>query len=555
MTFADGRRAIAATGGSYAQLREAFAWRLPTDLNIGRICSDEQPPSQIALIEVGETESKEYTFGQLAELSNRLANALTGLGIGSGDRVAMVLPQRVEAGLTHLAVYKLGGIVVPLSGLFGPDALTYRLGDSGARAVLTDARNLDKVAEVARDLGSVQVICVDDPVVAPHQSFWHLLHAADATFAGPDTGPDTPALLIYTSGTTGPPKGAVHGHRVLIGHLPGYELMFDFFPQPGDVVWTPADWAWIGGLLDALLPAWYHGRPVVSAARRAFDPQWGIDLITRHRVTVSFLPPTALKMMRQSEVAHRDLPLRAVMSGGEPLGGEMLAWAEENLGITVNEIFGQTEANLIIGNCSAAWEVRPGSMGRPYPGHEVAVIDGDGNRMGAGEAGEIAVHRPDPVMFLEYWNRPQLTEEKFVGDWLRTGDMGHVDADGSFWFQARGDDVITSAGYRIGPAEIEECLMGHPTVAMAAAIGVPDEIRGHVVKAFVTLVAGATPGRDLEEELKDLVRRRLGAHEYPRHVEFVDELPMTTTGKIMRIELRRREAAPSLAEGTRAQQL
>lgn len=534
------RRAIQRASGTYQQLYEGFRWQLPGDFNIGRACSDQQRPSDLALIEVKGDELTEYTFGQMAELSNRFANALGGLGIGGGDRVGVVLPQRVEVGIAHLAVYKLGGIALPLSGLFGPEALAYRLGDSGAKAVVTDSKSLDAVAAVAADLG-LTVICVDDPVALPHCSFWHLLQAADAHFEGPVTGPNTPALLIYTSGTTGPPKGALHGHRVLLGHLPGYELMFDFFPRSGDVVWTPADWAWIGGLMDALMPAWYHGRTVVGAARGGFDPEWGLDLIARQRVTCSFLPPTALKMMRQAGVVRRGLPLRAVMSGGEPLGEEMLDWSKEHLGVTVNEIFGQTEANLVIGNCASAWDVRPGCMGRPYPGHDVAVVDPDGTPLAPGEVGEIAVHRPDPVMFLQYWNRPEPTEAKFKGEWLLTGDLGSIDGDGYCWFQARADDVITSAGYRIGPAEIEECLMSHPAVAMAAVIGVPDEIRGHVVKAFIKLAAGSSPGHELEEEIKNLVRGRLAAYDYPRYVEFMDELPLTATGKIMRAELRRLE--------------
>jgi acetyl-CoA synthetase len=278
----------------------------------------------------------------------------------------------------------------------------------------------------------------------------------------------------------------------------------------------------------------------VGAARTGFDAEWALDLIDRHRITASFLPPTALKMMRQAGTSPRPLPLRAVMSGGEPLGEEMLGWGRQHLGVTINEIYGQTEANLVVGNCAPSWEVRPGSMGRPFPGHEVAVVDPEGNPLPPGEMGEIAVRRPDPVMFLEYWNQPELTASKFAGDWLLTGDQGRVDVDGYYWFTARSDDVITSAGYRIGPAEIEECLLSHPAVAMAAAIGVPDEIRGHVVKAFIVLAEGVTGSEGLAGELADLVRNRLGAHEYPRQIEFVDSLPLTTTGKIMRTELRRR---------------
>lgn len=537
------RRAITSPPGTpYQTLREEFSWRVPTDFNVGTACSDDQKPGDLALIQALDGDVAEYTFGDLTKLSNRLANALTGLGIEPGDRVGVVLPQRVEVGLVHLALYKLGAVALPLSGLFGVDALEYRLGDSEARAVVTDGRSLDKVAEVAEALG-LTVISVDDPVAAPHESFWHRLHAADASLTPRPSGPDTPALLIYTSGTTGPPKGTLHGHRVVWGHLPGFELMYDFFPQPHDVVWTPADWAWIGGLIDGLLPAWYHGQPVVSAPRVGFDPEWATDLIARHGVTASFLPPTALKMMRQAGVSARDSSLRTVMSGGEPLGGEMLEWGKANLGVVINEIYGQTEANLAIGNSSSSWEVRPGSMGRPYPGFDVAVVDSDGNPVAVGEEGEIAVRRPNPVMFLEYWNRPEMTAAKYAGEWLLTGDMGHMDDDGYFWFQARGDDVITSAGFRIGPTEIEECLIGHPSVAMAAAIGVPDHIRGHVVKAFIVPVSGVTGNDGLAQELRNLVRTRLGAHEYPRTVEFVSKLPHTTTGKIMRAELRRSQAA------------
>ncbi|MGH8874530.1 MAG: AMP-binding protein [Acidimicrobiia bacterium] len=531
-------------GITYQRLRSEFWWRLPPDCNIGTACADLQHPDALALIEVSAVGAqRRFTFGDLTELSNRFANGLAQAGVGFGDRVGVVLPQRVEVGIAHLAIYKLGAVAVPLSGLFGPEALAYRLGDSGARAVITDAGALEVVTEVAGKLGDLTVVVADRTPTDPNlRSFWELLDAGSSSFQPAITGPNTAALLIYTSGTTGPPKGALHGHRVLWGHLPGFELMYEFFPQEHDVVWTPADWAWIGGLMDALLPAWYHGRPVVGAARGGFDPEWGLDLMARHQVTAAFLPPTALKMMRQAGVARNDLALRTLMSGGEPLGEEMLGWARQHLGAGVNEIFGQTEANLVVGNCSRVWEVRPGSMGRPFPGHDVTIVDDHGQPLGAGEVGQIAVRSPDPVMFLEYWNQPEATEAKFVGDRLMSGDLASRDEDGYFWFQARADDVIASAGYRIGPTEIEECLMALPAVAMAAVIGVPDEIRGHVVKAFIVPAEGFRPGPELEEEIRQRVRSRLAAYEYPRYVEFVDELPLTTTGKIQRGELRRREA-------------
>jgi acetyl-CoA synthetase len=526
----------------YEALRAGFDWDVPAASNIGTACADAQPPDRLALIELsGDGTIRDYSFGALTQLSNRFANGLAGMGVTPGDRVGIVLPQRVETAVAHLAIYKMGAIAVPLSGLFGPDALTLRLGDCDARTVVTDAAGLDNVTAVADDLG-LQVIVAEDAVASPHRRFADVL--GSDRFTPAETTADTPALLIYTSGTTGPPKGALHGHRVLWGHLPGFELMYDFFPRGDDRVWTPADWAWIGGLMDALLPALFHGATVIAAARKGFEPEEAMALLERHGVTTAFIPPTALKLLRQSGVPPlRGAALRSVMSGGEPLGAPMLDWAREHLGVTVNEIYGQTEANLLVGNCAASWEVRPGSMGRPFPGHDVAVLGPDDEPAAPGDSGEIALRLPDPVAFLQYWGKPDATAEKTRGGWLRTGDVGSVDADGWFWFAARNDDVITSAGYRIGPGEIEACLLTHPAVAMAAVIGVPDEVRGEAIKAFVQLVPGHAADAELETQLRDHVRNRLAAYEYPRFIEFVHDLPMTTTGKIRRIELRQMEAA------------
>lgn len=485
---------------------------------------------------------REYTFGDVAELSSRFANALRALGVEAGDRVGVVLPQRVETPVAHLAVYKLGAIAVPMSVLFGPDAIRHRLGDSEARAVITDAGRLERVADVAAELGGIEVIVVDPPARPPHHDFWELLRSGSPQLEPAATEPDTPALIIYTSGTTGPPKGALHGHRALLGHQPGFVLSHDLFPAEGDRFWTPADWAWIGGLMNALLSTWLHARPIVGASREgSFDPEWAAALIEKHTVRNAFLPPTALKMMRKAGVRVAPGALRTVMSGGEALGEETLAWAREHLGVTVNEIYGQTEANYVVGNSQGVWEVRPGSMGRPYPGHEVAVLGEDGRPLPAGEIGEIAVRTPDPVVYLGYWRRPDATREKTPDEWLRAGDLARTDEDGYLWFQGRVDDVISSAGYRIGPEEIEQCLLLHPAVALSAVIGVPDAVRGQVVKAFVQLVAGAESSKELAREIQELVRGRLAAYEYPREVEFVAQIPLTVTGKIRRSELRRLE--------------
>jgi acetyl-CoA synthetase len=375
--------------------------------------------------------------------------------------------------------------------------------------------------------------------------FDDLLARDSGQFSSVATRAEDPALLIYTSGTTGPPKGALHAHRALLGHLPGVEFSNNFAPQPGDRFWSPADWAWIAGLMDVLLPAWHHGLPVVVSQARRFDPERAFALIARHRVRNALIPPTALKMMRDvpDPRARYGFELRTVFSGGEPLGAEVLEWAKDSLGVTVNEVYGQTEANMVVGSCHEVMEVRPGSMGRPMPGHDVAVIREDGSVAPSGEIGEIAVRRPDPVMLLEYWKDPEATEDRFTGDWARTGDLARSDADGYLWFTGRRDDLITSSGYRIGPAEVEDSILKHPAVSLVAVVGVPHPVRGSIVKAFVKLKPDVSPSDGLADSIQESVKSRLGAHEYPREIAFVDSLPMTATGKIMRRELRRQEEA------------
>jgi acetyl-CoA synthetase len=527
---------------NYEQLRAKFEWDLPARFNMGVACADAQPSESLALVTVDAAgTAREYTFGELTTLSNRLANALRAHRISAGDRVGIVLPQRVETALAHLALYKLGAIAVPMSILFGPDALRYRLGDSGAKAVITDRFCLERIADVAVELGGIEVLVADGSVRAPHRDLWELIEAGSDDFKAADTGRDDPALIIYTSGTTGPPKGAFHAHRVLLGHVPGFELSHDFFPQDGDRFWTPADWAWIGGLINALLSTWFHGRPIVGAVREGFDPEWAVALIAEQGIRNTFLPPTALKLMRQARVRLPAGTLRTTMSGGEVLGEEMLAWARERLGVTVNEIYGQTEANYVVGNCSTAWDVKAGSMGRPYPGHEVSVLGPEKVPAAIGEVGEVGVRTPDPVIFLGYWEQPEATKEKVPDQWLLTGDLARMDGDGYLWFQGRTDDIISSAGYRIGPEEIEQCLLRHPAVALSAVIGVPDQVRGQAIKAFIRLAEGIGPSETLAQEIQAYVRGTLAAYEYPRRIEFVDEIPLTVTGKIRRSELRRLE--------------
>jgi acetyl-CoA synthetase len=485
-----------------------------------------------------------YSFGDLAQMSNRFANALRSDGIALGDRVAIILPQLPATVIAHLAVYKLGAVAVPMSTLFGPDAFEMRLRDSGTKLIVTDTATLPRIEEIADRLPSLQrfVLTSGTARARPSRTLEQMLAGGSPEFTAAPTKSEDPALLIYTSGTTGGPKGALHGHRILFGHLPGFELSHDFFPQADDLFWTPADWAWIGGLMDALFPALHHGRCTFSMeSSGAFDPERALSRMSRYAVRNTFLSPTALKIMRQGDAQPPgDFRLRTIMSGGEALGEEMLDWVRGRFGVTVNEIYGQTECNYVVGNSSALYKVKPGSMGKGYPGHRVAVVNEQGEPAGPDTLGEIAVKRPDPVMFLGYWQKPKATKEKYLGEWLLTGDLARVDDDGYLHFAGRKDDVINSAGYRIGPTEIESTLIKHPAVAMAAVIGVPDKIRGEVVKAYITTKQGVEGSGKLATDIQAFVRTRLAAYEYPREVEFIDQMPLTTTGKIRRNELRAR---------------
>ncbi|MEW6261988.1 MAG: acyl-CoA synthetase [Thermodesulfobacteriota bacterium] len=536
-------------GGSYDEVYESFKWKVPRFYNIGVDVCDKWAGQRYRLALIYENEkgrTDKYTFWELKRLSNRLANGLAAHGLGRGDRVGILLPQSPETALAHVAVYKIGAIAVPLFTLFGPDALEYRLADSGAKAIITDAANLEKVLQIKDNLPELRlIISTKGQAKSPIKNFQRLLEKASDDFAPVKTRADDPALIIYTSGTTGPPKGALHAHRVVLGHLPGVEFFHDFFPQEDDVYWTPADWAWIGGLIDVLLPSWHHGVPVVAYRFKKFDPEQAFYFLAKYGVRNVFMPPTALKMMRQVQKPRQryDYHLRTIGSGGETLGEGLMAWGRETLDLTINEFYGQTEVNLVVGNCGRVMAAKPGSMGRPIPGHVVAVVDGEGRVPPPGQVGEVAVRRPDPVMFLEYWRNPEATRNKFIDDWCLTGDTARQDEEGYLWFVGRQDDVINSAGYRIGPGEIEDCLIKHQAVALAAVIGKPDELRGEIVKALVVLKPEVKPNPGLKEEIQDFVKARLAAHEYPREIEFIPELPLTATGKIMRKELRKRELA------------
>ncbi|MEJ6005520.1 AMP-binding protein [Paucibacter sp. AS339] len=546
---------------AYAGIHADFRWHVPAQFSWAEVCcarwARETPQALAILFESDSGCRDQYSYGQLQRAANRLSNALRSRGVKRGDRVAIVLPQRFETAVAHIAINQLGAVAMPLSMLFGPEALEFRLHDSAAVLAIVDEAALPTLRALRGACPALrQLITVGGAPVGAGEVCWMAaLQAESARFAAEMLSADDPAVLIYTSGTTGAPKGALIPQRALIGNLSGFvasQNWFGFDPlKPGQVsravFWSPADWAWTGGLMDALLPTLYFGRPIVAYQGR-FVPDKAFALMQRLGVTHTFLFPTALKAMMKAvpkpRAHYKRLKLEAIMSAGEAVGDAVFDYCRQELGVTVNEMFGQTEINYVVGNCSRLWPARPGSMGRAFPGHRVAVIDEAGKTCPPGVVGEVAVHRldvhgePDPVFFLGYWGNEAATQAKFSGDpsdsWCRTGDMAQMDAEGYFWYQGRSDDMFKAAGYRIGPGEIENCLIKHPAVAMAAVVPKPDAERGALVKAYVVLASGYFESADLVADLQAHVRGRLAPYEYPKEIEFIDALPMTSTGKLQR---------------------
>ena len=529
----------------YDTLRRDFRWDIPERFNIAQACCDRYADGsgRLALVYLDDDGgTTNYSFDDMRALSSRFANVLKADGLVRGDRVGVFLPQSAELPVAHLAAFRSGLISIPLFALFGEDALEFRLSNSGAKAVVTDDSGWPKIQKLLGRLPDLKAVYVTARKPMPGaESFWDAIEAASDDCPVLDTSAEDPAVIVYTSGTTGNPKGALHAHRALLGHLPCCEMVHDFMPKPGDMVWTPADWAWVGGLFNSLLASWYHGVPNVGHRLKKFEPEAAMALMAEHKVRNVFLPPTALKLMRQVGVKrHPGVNLRSILTGGETLGAEMLGWVRETFGIEAHEVYGQTENNLVVCNNARLFPIRPGSMGKATPGFDVCIINEEGRELPRGTRGIIGVRQPTPSTMLEYWRNPEATAKKYVGEFLLTGDLGVQDVDGYFWYASREDDVITTGGYRVGPSEIEETLMKHPAVAMAAAVGVPDPIRTETIKAWIVLRPGFEPGDALAREIQDHVKTQLAAHEYPRIVQFAESLPMTATGKVLRRELRDR---------------
>ncbi|HKF29137.1 MAG TPA: AMP-binding protein [Candidatus Binataceae bacterium] len=535
-------------GKSFAELRAMHRWNIPADYNVAIDCLDRHTDlrDRVALLyEDDEGHAARYTFAQMIEASNRFGNALRGLGIGRGDVVAVHTPQRPETAIAHMAIYRIGAIALPISKLFGPDAIQYRLENSAAKAILMEPETVGKMDAVDRkSLPNFKHLIVAGQVRGT-LSFDELMSKGAAGLAMEKSSAEDPALLMYTSGTTGNPKGVLHVARYVLGHN-GIDYSYNYL-RDGDLYYSPADWAWAGGLLDGLLAIWPYGIPVLAYRSKArFDPEVTFRLLEKYGASVGLYPPTALKVLREIKnprEKYRQLKLRCIVSGAEPVSPQLAKWVDEELQVEFNQGFGQTEANYFIGTCSRVEKARLEPLGKPYPGHHVAIVSAEGEVLKAGVTGEIAIRRDSPVVMREYWKNPNAMSEKFKGEWCMTGDLGHMDEEGYVYFQGRNDDVIKSSGYRIGPSEIEAKIMEHACVASCAVIGVPDPQRGQAIKAFIKLLPGFSPSESLVEEIRTHVKTRLAAHEAPREFEFLDEFPSTVTGKIMRRELRAREDA------------
>ena len=537
---------------NYDHLYNTFNLNIPLKFNIASATIDKfANTNRVALKNIkfnGELEN--LSFGFIQKKSNQLANALDNLNLNRNDRVGIILGQCPETLISHISCFKSGKISIPLFNLFGVEALKFRLNDSSASVVICDKYGLEKLKKIKDSLPSLKyIICTDRNDSSKDILFFDsLLRKSKDEYKNLNTNSDDPALIIYTSGTTGDPKGALLPHRTLLGHLPGVEMPHEFLSSDlsnNDCFWTPADWAWIGGLFDVLLPSLYFGIPVLSHRSTKFDPEFTFDLMEKFEVKNTFLPPTSLKMMKSFNLyKSRDkLNLRTVGSGGEALGEELLNWGKEILNVGINEFYGQTECNLTVSNNGLIMKQKLGSIGRPVPGHKVKLMKDDGTFISkSDDEGEIVVQSNSPSIFSGYWNNDEETQKKIIDGWLHTGDYATVDDEGYFYFKGRKDDLINSSGYRIGPSEIESTILSLQEVEMVAVVGVPDELRGEIIKAVVVPRDKAllkNKNENLKYKIKEHVKQNLAAHEYPRLIEFVEELPLTTTGKIKRNLIRK----------------
>ncbi len=525
----------------YDSMRAAHSWDVPERYNIAVDVCDKHPRDKPAMVwEDYRGSRRDVSFGELQDLSNSFADVLEAHGIEREDRVATLLPSLPETAAVFIGTFKRGAILLSMSVLYGDEGILHRLRDSEARALVTDSANRHRIPD-----GLADVIFVIDGEEGERREgdvdLMAALDGASSDYDVADTAADDPAQLYYSSGTTGLAKGILHAHRYILAHE---EFEFCHDVQDGELFHGMGEWAWAAGIAPLLGPWRYGATALVFARKGGFDPEEQLAFLARHGVQGLFTTPTALRAMTAIENAGEKYPLpqlRNPCSAGEPLNPEVIRWFRDQYGHTVLDYYGLTESYPLCGNFPTV-EVREGSMGRVMPGWDVAILDEDEKELPVGERGEICLRaRSNPHYPIGYWNRPQDTEEEFGGEWFHTKDAAEMDGDGYVWYAGRADDVIISAGYRIGPFEVESACVEHPAVQEAAAVASPDPKRGDIVKAFVVLAAGHEPGDETADAIKAFVRGHLSAYAYPREIEFVDDLPKTLTGKIRRIELREAE--------------
>jgi acetyl-CoA synthetase len=532
---------------SYKEAEERIEWELPKYFNMGTAIIDRHADDRgrVAVFwENVDGPNETWTFWQLRRRCNQFGNMLRDLGIKSGDVVGIHVPQSPETIIAHAGLWRAGSVSIPLPYTFEIDSLRYRLDDSDAKALVIHGEKIEEVRGLLDELESLEYLLAVGSI-EEKEGILQLnptLDTCSTEFEPVKTTPEETSAIFYTSGTTGNPKGGVHGHQFLIGHIPGYQVIYNF--QMEGVYYTPADWGWGGGLIDLVAAALYNGQPVVGFNRGPFDPKEQYDLLTKYSITHSFMPPTALNMLRDTDDSDYDLSLEVICAGGEALSSAAHEWATER-DIIINEFYGQTEANFLVANCEALWGSKPGSMGRAMPGRDVDVIDDEGNRLDPDEVGEVALKNPgeDPIWFKKYLGKPEETEAVRFDDWHRTEDLAEKDKEGFFWYKSRKDDIIISSGYRISPISVEEAIMTHDAVVDNAVVGSPHDVRGEIVKAFVKITESAEESDDLKSGIQNIVKENLAKHEYPREIEFVDGFPTTESGKIRRKTLREWETS------------
>jgi acyl-coenzyme A synthetase/AMP-(fatty) acid ligase len=548
----DDDRAPAHNMADYDEERRNFRWQVADDYNfaIDTIGHWAEDPGKLAMLWIGQDGREErYTFAAFDEQSSRVAHALKTLGMQKGERVLLMLPRVPEWWEAMLGLMKLGAIGIPCTTLLTPKDIQYRAEIAEAVALITDQAGAAKLAQVRAQCPTIRtVMVVDEPGAERTEGcvgYHPAVDVAAPTWYDRVTSSSDPCLIYFTSGTVGYPKMVLHTHASYpVGHT-AVTGRYWLDLRPDDLHWNLSEMGWAKAAWSNFFGPWGSGAALfIQDARGKFDAAETLALLQRYPISTFCAPPTAYRLLVQQDLSNVTFPaLRHCVGAGEPLNPEVIDSWRTATGLTIHDGYGQTETVLLCGNFPGM-EVRPGSMGKPSPGFEVAVVDNDGQEVGPNQEGDIAVRiRPErPLgLFREYWRNPEAMERSFKGDWYLTGDRAYRDADGYFWFVGRADDVIISAGYRIGPFEVESALVEHPAVIESAVIASPDAVRGEIVKAFVILAPGYAPSDELATELQEYVKTVTAPYKYPREIEFVTELPKTISGKIRRVELRERE--------------